>query len=186
MAWTITGARSRWGALARVERDYVITWLCIGILWSICEVFRDIGLPFKFLYIGTLVMWLLFGLYFQILPFLMKRITFNLPFALFYTNQEECKNKRNWIMSDLIGIGIIPMSNNLLLEGAQLWVKVIAMVVWLTLFFFGFLYNYRKFVEKEIEVPEKNGIEKTLKIVAVTFISFLIIIGFTIHNIWYK
>lgn len=144
MAWTITGAKSRWGALRKVEKDYVFTVLTLGFAFCICEIMRVNGLPYKFVFFICLAIYLIFTFYFFLLPFLVKKYSANIPFAGLCHDIDEWEKEKSWIVFGFLWI--ITMAANVtgMLKSEPFWVKAIFMIFCLTIFFFGFLYNYRR------------------------------------------
>jgi hypothetical protein len=148
MTWTITGARSRWGALARVEKDYVITWLVIGITFVLSELLRINNLTHKFISVLCLGLLVLYVLYLILLPILIKKFSFNIPFAALYGNQDEWQNRRKWILFDCMWFLLLPINLSVFFEEAHFLIKGILLIFWMTIFFFGFLYSYYRIVGK--------------------------------------
>jgi hypothetical protein len=148
MAWSITGARSRWGALAKVEKDYVITWIVIGISFALSELLRINNLFHKSISVLCLSLLVLYVLYLILLPILIKKFSFNIPFAALYGNQDEWQNRRKWILFDGLWFLLLPTNLSGLFAQAHYLIKVFLIIFWMTIFFFGFLYSYYRIVGK--------------------------------------
>jgi hypothetical protein len=144
MAWTISGAKSRWGALKKVEKDYVFTILTLGFAFCIGEIMRVNGLPYKFVLFICLAICLIFTLYLSFLPFLVKKYSATIPFAGLCSNLDEWEKEKSWMSFGFLWIIIMAANLTGTLKSEPFCTKAIFMIFCLIMFFFGFLYNYRK------------------------------------------
>lgn len=185
MEWTFTKAREKWSITPRIEKNYILTWMVIGISMAICEVLMSFNLQFKHLHSICFILCISFGLYLFILPFFIKSFSDKLPFAAFIADKDEWKSRRTFIIYDIIFIiSIINISR--LFDNLNVMVKIVFLIAWLILFFFGSIFNEKVVYEVTKNPPLAISPSRVLTIFVVSSFLVLIVLAYMIYNTWYK
>jgi hypothetical protein len=186
MAWKITGTQQKWNEKNIHEKNYILTWFSLGVLMAISQISKHIGAFYKYIYLIGVIGIVLFLLYLLLLPFLVKSFSDKIPLAGLLKNDDQWKRIRNSISMDSVFIMTIFMVPTFLLKESPLWVSSIFVVLWLALFLHGSIHNDRVVIERKPKEPFIQNPITILKIFISVLIIVMVMMGYMIHQTWYK
>jgi hypothetical protein len=178
MEKVITKISNKWSALQWYERKYFASWFFIYLLLVITEVLVHLQLVSKLLIILPISFGIILTLYLLCLPYIVKYISNNLPFARVLRSEEEWKALKSYYHLPILFLTVIPNINKNLLGWAPLWVKALVMISWMLLITYSILFP-KHTIAKNLSSQESSTIDinQAVNVLAISFVIVVLIIG---------